>query len=104
MADVNEYLAYQALSFLTGKSITRGDVTLWETELRAYLVSSYIAQARGLKRYYPYADKSSEVWNKGWKENKRAVKRIVGVYNYTSDKCSCGPGNPGPALSQIPLR
>jgi hypothetical protein len=45
-----------------------------------------------------------EVWKKGWKENNREVKRIVGVYRYTESMCSCNPINQQQKLSEIPLR
>jgi RHS repeat-associated protein len=59
------------------------DVDAYTTERRAYFVSSYMAQALNVSPYYPEESKDRQIWNKGWKENVREVKRANGVTNYT---------------------
>ena len=85
------------------------DITQYETETRAFFVSSYIAQGLGLKRYYPNADKCTEIWNKGWKEQQREAYRAVGVgwyvwkdYQAQPNGGPLAPNNPGFTLSTSP--
>jgi RHS repeat-associated protein len=75
VADFQEYIANRGDPGLTAAY----DIEAFFTEDRAYTVSSYLAQALGEKSYYPNANKDSQLWNKGWKENERESKRALGI-------------------------
>ena len=87
----------------TCKAGGANDITRYETERRAYLVSSYIAQAAGLDRH---PTGPVQYWNKGWQTADReelrseAVDRFLSGYvaYYVNDK-PLTKDNPGWTLS-----
>ncbi len=82
VADHQEYIQH------SGEPNARDnyDIPLWETEGRAYLVSSYMAQLLDKDSYYPGAEKKLQVWNKGWKKSSNMeMKRVVGVHSWVWD-------------------
>jgi hypothetical protein len=65
------------------------NLTQYVTETRAYEVSSFIAQGRGLGSL-TVGKAKYEIWNSGWKEADRATKRTAGI-----DKILAAPKNSG---------
>jgi RHS repeat-associated protein len=67
------------------------DFTQYETEQRAYLASSYAAQALG-KTYYPNrieeVDVKQAVWNSGWKAADIETKRSAGIDRLLANRYS----------------
>jgi RHS repeat-associated protein len=90
VADFQDLLAHRGTP-----SESSYDLTGYETEQRAYFVSSFMAQALNLKSYYPNADENRQVWNRGWKETKRETNRVRGV----TAKNDWNVNNQGPKLS-----
>lgn len=96
VADMQDYISH-----IGTQSESAYDLTVWQTERRAYFVSSYMAQAMGKESYYPDApDKGYQVWNKGWEENERLIKRLVGVSRFTASQSGTTASHPGVTFSQ----
>ena len=76
---VADYQAYLAALVNEPEVAAVLNLQLYFTEDRAYTVSSYMAQALGLKSYYPEKMGADQLWNSGWKENEREVKRSTGI-------------------------
>lgn len=91
VADFQDYLANR-----NSPNAAAYDIPLYMGENRAYLVSSYMAQALGKDSYYPNQHRGTRVWDKGWKEHEREVKRRLGVYRFNNN------GNVTTPLSQLP--
>lgn len=105
VADFQDWLAHRGMA-----DEATYDITQYETETRAFFVSSYIAQGLGLKSYYPEANPDYEqVWNKGWTASQREVYRAYGVsewifhrYENTSTRNPLGFFDQGFKLSTSP--
>lgn len=77
-----------------------GDISQYETERRAYEVTSLVAQAAG-KGSYLNDSPSYEVWSKGWKAAERETKRARGIDRVISTHYEVSPTNPGWTFGQI---
>jgi RHS repeat-associated protein len=78
------------------------DISQYETERRAYEVTSLVAQARG-KRDYLDASPTYEVWNRGWKAAERETRRAAAIDRVISANYSVSRTNPGWTFGQIKL-
>lgn len=77
-----------------------GDISQYETERRAYEVTSLVAQAAG-KGSYLNDSPSYEVWSSGWKAAERETKRARGIDRVISTHYEVSPTNPGWTFGQI---
>lgn len=77
-----------------------GDISQYETERRAYEVTSLVAQAAG-KGSYLNDTPSYEVWSSGWKAAERETKRARGIDRVISTHYEVSPTNPGWTFGQI---
>ena len=58
------------------------NITLLESETRAYNVTSFTAQALGISPVFDFPNETKyHVWNSGWKEADRDKKRAAGINN-----------------------
>lgn len=78
------------------------DYSLKATEGLAWFVSSYVAQALGMRTYGP-GGQAKEVWNRGWRRSDVSVLRARGVANIIRDTMYV-VGNENPTISQMPRR
>ena len=79
------------------------NLTQYVTETRAYEVSSFIGQGRGLSSL-TIGKANYEIWNSGWREADRATKRTAGIDKILAEPKSSGglyevtPANQGTKL------
>lgn len=81
------------------------DISEYETERRAYEVSSFVSQAVG-KGSYPNNLENQpklQVWNSGWKAADRATKRAAGIDGLINTFYGTSPTKPGLTLGQIKM-
>jgi RHS repeat-associated protein len=78
-----------------------GDISQYETERRAYEVTSLVAQAKGRGSYLNDSP-SYEVWSSGWKAAERETKRARAIDRVISSHYGgISPTNPGWTFDQI---
>lgn len=81
------------------------DISEYETERRAYEVSSFVAQGLG-KRSYPNNLEERprlQVWNSGWKTADQQTKRAAGIDRLINTYYETSPTKPGLTLGQIKM-
>jgi hypothetical protein len=81
------------------------DISEYETERRAYEVSSFAAQGLG-KRSYPNNLEERprlQVWNSGWKAADQQTKRAAGIDRLINTYYETSPTKPGLTLGQIKM-
>jgi RHS repeat-associated protein len=100
-ADMVEYVRAATSTMSTSQLVgLPQNLTRYATELRAYNVSSYIAQAQDL----PNLNIGGyEVWNRGWKQAERDDRRQKNIDKLLkkSSLYQVTPSNPGPRLFEI---
>ena len=63
------------------------NITLLDSERKAYGVTSFAAQALGVSPVFDYPNETKYyIWNSGWKEADRDRKRSAGIENLLRDK------------------
>ena len=79
------------------------DISEYETERRAYEVTSLVAQASG-KGSYLNDSPSYQVWSSGWKVADRETKRAAGIDRVISTHYDgASKAKPGPTFGQVKM-
>ena len=74
------------------------NITTYQTEYRAYMVGSAVAQGSGRESYNA---QGTEYWNSGWKAADRECKRQAGVNKVIEKGYDATPKSPGPRLMEF---
>jgi RHS repeat-associated protein len=73
---------FDAIANLGMCGANSANITLLESETRAYNVTSFTAQALGVSPVFDFPNETKyHVWNSGWKEADRDRKRAAGITN-----------------------
>jgi hypothetical protein len=81
------------------------DISEYETERRAYEVSSFVAQAVGKDSHPNNLENQPklQVWNSGWKAADQQTKRAAGIDRLNNTYNGTSPTKPGLTLGQIKM-
>jgi hypothetical protein len=78
---------FDAIANLGMCGANSADITLLESERRAYNVTSFTAQALGVSPVFDFPNETKyHVWNSGWKAVDIERKRTAGINNLLKDK------------------
>jgi hypothetical protein len=98
VADDQEFNAAHGMYDFGGPT----DISEYETERRAYEVSSYVAQSVGKGSYVNDLEGNPklQVWNRGWKVADRETKRSKGIDRFLSTIYGVTKTSPGQTIGE----